>query len=937
MNKIRITKTPQAKSMPAHSGNQTPPQDNTAHPFPGRFMGGNSPEIKINQTLQPTDREHATLEAELGETVITNLQGEGIPEFYKIGGKRHSQGGTPLNLPANSFIFSRDNKLKIKDSDMLSLFGKTSKGLAKKGITPAKLSMEYNLNKFREILVNPFSDKLQKETAEKMIQNYNIKLGQLALVQESMKGFEGDIPAIAQGYIQHVGINPEEFFNVPSMGQDSPEQQTARFGLEVFKNGGNTPAKKKKVLVKRMPQFEGGAEFTGGQNLSGNWWDTSDLTGNQNASITPGQQPELYTIDPNQAGSRFGITSVPDGTADISMADYMKTDLKNKRNIGQITKSLLGPGMDFAAMIGRNRTEPKTNIEDLTTAENVFTSNEVPNYGMNMFNTQGVVDPYRVKEAPQFTGFNAQYGGEQNYFQPGGSTGVQTSSKATPKQNIPKEGVFWDPEADGYDESKVKENHYIKKNGRWYKITGYGKPKYEGKADEKLGVFGSDYELLKKKFENPETRKLFYEQYKKEMQNAKPNKYLTQADIDAALKMDEKQVIDVFLKKQAINLAINTKYGDLSSYDKKNLWDKNPDLANKTAKELGYEPLSKAQTAAFQAGYIGINNLTKDDKTKDLFKDFMIEQVGLANDKVTGTAAGSISKIDGWDGNTTSGQVFLPKASEMKLQELEDITEEKDMDVEHLAQNPAQTEPAQFWTQDLNNIGFGLGELYGIDKAKPWQGQLQYKEAIPAVQDFRGSAARIGSAASAGARQAAELMGPQQFAATYAGIQSGAVDPILKTQEAERMGNQDVINKFEMFNNQQFAQHAAQKASLDTALYDKHIMANQQFKNAKTQARDKLRGLLNQAWTNRAGAYNAQTDDFGIDPTTGYMYKKNTNRPILPGTGASDQLYANYKKIMTENPGMDSESARKLAKDMAGIPEYPTGVNPAAYMYPNNV
>lgn len=920
MAKIRITRTPQAKAMPAHSGNQTPPQDNTAHPFPGRFMGGNSPEIKINQTLQPTSREHATLEAEKGETVITNLQGEGIPEFYKIAGKRHSQGGTPLNLPANSFIFSRDNKLKIKDSNMLSLFGKTSKGLAKKGITPAKLSMDYNLNKFREILTNPFTDKLQKETAEKMIQNYNIKLGQLALVQESMKGFPGDIPAIAQGYIEHVGINPEEFFNMESMPMDETMEQTARFGLEVFKGGGNTPAKKKKVVIKSLPTFQG---VTGSSEFNG-----------QTIYAGPGFGPNVTTEEQSKI-----LTDInhPSGVANISMGDYMKTDLKNKRKIGQITKSLIGPGMDFAAMIGRNKTEPNVNIEDLTSAEKVFASNQIPDYGMNMFNTQGVVDPYRVKEAPQFTGFNAQYGGEQDYFKPGGSTGVQTSTKATPKQNIPKEGIFWDPEAEGYDETKVKAGHYIKKNGRWHKVTGYGKPKYEGKVDEKLGVFGSDYELLKKKFENPETRKLFYEQYKKEMQNAKPNKYLSQADIDAALKMDEKQVIDVFLKKQAINLAINTKYGDLSTYDKKNLWDKNPNLANQTAKELGYEPLSKAQIAAFQAGYIGINNLTKDDKTKNLFKDFMIEQVGLANDKVTGTAEGSISKIDGWDGNTTSGQVFLPKESEMKLQELEDIAEEKDIkDTKHMPQ-AAQMDPGQFWTQDLINLGFGLGELYNIDKAKPWQGQLQYKEAIPAVQDFRGTAARIGSAASAGAQQAAQLMGPQQFAATFANIQRGAVDPILKAQEAERMGNQDTINKFEMFNTGQFAQHSAQKAALDTALYDKHIMANQQFKNAKTQTRDKIRGLLNQMLTGRAGAYNAQTDDFGIDPVSGYMYKKNTNRAILPSTSSGDQVYNNFQKIMDENPGMEAEAARKLAKDMAGIPDYPAGVNPAAYMYPNNV
>jgi len=98
---VRITKVPQMGSVANEQRLQTKSSDNTFY--------GNSPEIKINSTLQPSPREEATLEAERGETVVTNLQHEGIPEFYTIGGKPHSRGGTPLNLPENSFIFSKKN------------------------------------------------------------------------------------------------------------------------------------------------------------------------------------------------------------------------------------------------------------------------------------------------------------------------------------------------------------------------------------------------------------------------------------------------------------------------------------------------------------------------------------------------------------------------------------------------------------------------------------------------------------------------------------------------------------------------------------------------------------------------------------------------------------------------------------------------------------
>ena len=900
MAKVRIRTSPQGKTIPNHSGNQTPPSDRSADPFTGKYYGGSNPEIKINQTLQPTSKEHATLEAEKGETVVTNLQGEGIPEFYKIGGKPHSRGGTPLNLPPNSFIFSKDKALAIKDEEVLSVFGKKMKKGSKKGFTPADVSMSFNLNKYREILVNPHTDKLQRETAEKMIQNYNLKLGQLALVQESMKGFKGDIPAIAQGYLDHVGIDPAELLNPENAPTGEEIAQVARMGLEVFKGGGHYTGKRR-VRIKTMPKLQ-----EGGDNA------VADLTG----------------------------TDVEKEVVDPASGDYMETEMKQKGNLmGNLGKAL-GPAMDKIASFGRNRTERDVNLEDMTHADQVFSSTKIPDYGTNMFNTQGVVDPYRVKEAAQFDGQYAgiaRFGGQMPSYQDGG--GVKTSTKSTAAQNIPKEGIFWDPEADDYDKDSVKKGHYIKKDNRWYKVTGYEKPKYEGELDERLGTFGSDYGILEEKFQDPELRKTFYDQYVIEMKKAKPGKNLTQQDIDAALAMDEDAVVDNFLKKQAINLAINAKYGDLSEYDKKDLWDSNPNLANQTAKELGFEPLTKSEVASFQGGYIGMNTLSKDGEHDDMFSDMLITQVGRPDEQVSGVGEGSISQIDGWDGNTTSAEVLLPRDSEMKLEELEDLAAEKTAaGIKHLPPG-APAQPARFWTQDLNNIGFAASELFNIDKAKPWNAPLQYKEAQPAVQDFRGSAARIGSAASAGAQQAGTLMGPQSFAATFANIQKGAVDPILKTQEAERMGNQDVINKFDMFNTGQFNQYARAKQALDTNLYDKHIVANQQFKNAKTQARDKVRGLINQAWTNRGKTQtmNAMSDDFAVDPRTGYTAKKPNFRPILPSSGQSDQLYATYQKIVNENPGINEESARKLANDMAGRPTASTptqGVNPAAYMYP---
>ena len=56
----------------------------------------------VSRTLNPVNRDVANLEAEKGEMALTDTSGDGVFELYNIGGKRHTEGGTPLNLPEQS-------------------------------------------------------------------------------------------------------------------------------------------------------------------------------------------------------------------------------------------------------------------------------------------------------------------------------------------------------------------------------------------------------------------------------------------------------------------------------------------------------------------------------------------------------------------------------------------------------------------------------------------------------------------------------------------------------------------------------------------------------------------------------------------------------------------------------------------------------------------
>lgn len=214
-----------SQGMNVANGNQNPVIPPT---FRGMPSVDSAPEIKVNRSLKPVKREDANLEAEKGETVVTHLSGEGITEFYNIGGKRHYDGGTPLNLPDNSFIFSRDRTMKIKDKEILKDFGKNVGKKGKKSFTPAELSKPYNINKYRQVLADPNSDRIMRESAELMIENYNLKLGKLALVQESQKGFPAGIPQVAMPYLQSIGIPPEEL--VPPQEPQQPQLPMARYG-----------------------------------------------------------------------------------------------------------------------------------------------------------------------------------------------------------------------------------------------------------------------------------------------------------------------------------------------------------------------------------------------------------------------------------------------------------------------------------------------------------------------------------------------------------------------------------------------------------------------------------------------------------------------------------------------------------------------------------
>jgi hypothetical protein len=229
----------------------------------------NSEETSVRYSLSSVPRDVANLEAEGGETVLTDLNDDGKFGLYNITGPRHSSGGVPMYLPEQSFVFSDTQKMKFNKNE-LAEFGIESR----KKMTPAQVSKRYQLNEFLGAMSDPDVDNIKLKSAELMLNKNQMGLSKLAFGQESKKKFSDGVPVTAHAYLISQGIDPIEFTqkveNITAeqaadrMYQGLPpeqraqlmalkemmsqagqgEQPMAKYGLEKYQNKGetNTPS-----------------------------------------------------------------------------------------------------------------------------------------------------------------------------------------------------------------------------------------------------------------------------------------------------------------------------------------------------------------------------------------------------------------------------------------------------------------------------------------------------------------------------------------------------------------------------------------------------------------------------------------------------------------------------------------------------------------------
>ena len=191
----------------------------TPQQYYGETMFNNTDDQSVRHSLSSVPREDANIEAEGGETVLTDLNNDGNFGLYDIQGPRHSQGGVPMFLPDQSFIFSDTPKLRFTKDEMSEF----DMGGSKK--TPAKISKRFGLNDYYGELNSQFSDNISSTSAELMLKKNMEDLSKLSFMQEAKKNFDDGVPLASHPFLLSQGLDPLEFTaNVEQISMQQAEQ-----------------------------------------------------------------------------------------------------------------------------------------------------------------------------------------------------------------------------------------------------------------------------------------------------------------------------------------------------------------------------------------------------------------------------------------------------------------------------------------------------------------------------------------------------------------------------------------------------------------------------------------------------------------------------------------------------------------------------------------
>lgn len=173
----------------------------------------------------------------------------------EIQGKKHSEGGIPINLPQGTKIFSEKLKVPVsflKEAIALDPENQMLKSLKlpKTGkVSYADLAKKFETKKYVDLLNSKDADAIQMTTAQLMIQQNNAKLEQLFGLQEQNKisGVHG--PQVQQNAQQEQQEQEAQQAQMQGEQMEQPMMAHGGYHLPMYQNAGKTG---KKIVAQEL-------------------------------------------------------------------------------------------------------------------------------------------------------------------------------------------------------------------------------------------------------------------------------------------------------------------------------------------------------------------------------------------------------------------------------------------------------------------------------------------------------------------------------------------------------------------------------------------------------------------------------------------------------------------------------------------------------------
>lgn len=929
--KVKITKgLPQAKSG-GFTGNNLNKQ---VISFGGADMNASSKHLENTRYLKEVPRDEANLEAEKGESAFGDINGDGFPEHMLIGGKRHSNGGTPLNLPDGTFIFSDTASMRIKDPKILAKFGKKTGSF-----TPAELAKPYDLNKYRKILEDPNSDKVDKKSAELMIKNINMKLGALALAQEAKKGFPQGIPEVAKPYMEAMGIKEEDL--VPQKAQ--PEAQVNNQAMNnPYENQGMGEQSPEEESME-APMGRHGFEMGRRLRVAQEGMEQGQPSPEEMAMMQQQQQQGA----PQQQGGGNPLAQMVQQVQQMLQQGAQPADVVMQLLQKQVPPETI---MQILVQVGMPQEEAQATIQ------------QVMEQGQQQNLQEEMMEAPMAQYGMQMGGYDMPFYDTQ-YREGGALTRYQTKgevkNKTYTKENLPKDAVVRDRIT-----IDAQIGDYIKQeDGSYKKITA----NTLGKATADTRSRGITVDEFKK--ESPENAKL--------MEDANA---IIQKGIDAKTITEEPKnsgnikitgnwngdFRDRILLSRVVNATNTTgvlgtdKYkivsqsatGPYSKLDKGKLKGTGsfvagftPDLYEQRflfeqAKGLGMsddeafaevdriqkDPKAKASSRRQFATTLGIKDIPKDDAEllsenfyKKNYSDVTKGIEGLVGKNEYRPSIGDdvLGGIEHFD-----ALGFKPEYQyEQDAIEAEAKTDGEDADVtdDGTSEDYPQIPDAQPWAQDrLNRLNAGL-DYFSNKKYLPWAANYHPEMLSPTFYDHTRELAAQSEQANITNQALGQFMGAQDLSSRAASIQGQGAKAAADTLGRYNNLNVGVANQF-AGNNLQIRNEAQRyNQAQNKQLYDQNVIGNQQNNNTKRVLRHNLADSENTLLTNmwKTDALNQQKPQYAIDPSPGGRMHFTKGRVVKP-TSYKDYLdYAKELESSNIDPIMKKELLRNYMKGSA--------------------